>query len=106
MKLYVCCPNSDCGAFQDSLTFLKSYGVEPQIKVDKTGHYFKFKIKTGGLDILLKLTKKINGLPFCCFQCLKEKGEMVKVGCKACGEEFLICQNCGLELFKGCPYCR
>ena len=44
MKLYTCCPKEGCGAFQESLSLLKSYGIEPSIKADDDGHYFEFKI--------------------------------------------------------------
>lgn len=41
IKIYVCCPNGECTAYKDALNFLKSYGIEPNIGCDETGHYFE-----------------------------------------------------------------
>jgi hypothetical protein len=44
MKLYTCCPCEDCGGFQAALSFLHSWGIEPEIGHDEDGHYLEFAV--------------------------------------------------------------
>ena len=44
MKLYTCCPQRECGGFQEALSFLHRWGIEPEIGVDDDGHYFGFEV--------------------------------------------------------------
>lgn len=42
MKIYTCCPDENCGAFDAAQRWLKSYGLEPSIGKDNHGHYLEF----------------------------------------------------------------
>ena len=45
MRIYTCCPVDGCGAFQATLSWLKSRGIEPAMEFDEQrGHYFRFRL--------------------------------------------------------------
>ena len=40
MRLYTCCPNTDCSGFRDALAFLHGWLIEPQLCADEDGHHY------------------------------------------------------------------
>ena len=39
-KLYACCTNQRCHLYQDTLSFLRTWGLDPVLEKDKAGQYF------------------------------------------------------------------
>lgn len=63
MKIYTCCPRSECGAYQDALEFLRRFGVEPRIGMDDAGHYLEVRLPknpTKRTEFLRELNAKVE----------------------------------------------
>jgi len=102
-RLYTCCPDAGCTAFRDSLSFLHSFGIEPDIDVDEDGHhYFEFTIPTTwSVDERRKFNKAVAGKvhserPACenCGNVMYSQAWWAT--CKVCKERFLLCEECML----------
>ena len=70
MKLYTCCPHEGCGAFQESLNWLKSWGIEPALEYDGEHHYFEFDYpgdwgREKCIEFRWELCLKTSGSVFC-----------------------------------------
>lgn len=70
MKLYTCCPHEGCGAFQESLNWLKSWAIEPALEHDGEHHYFEFDYPGDWdtekrIDFRWELCTKTSGMVFC-----------------------------------------
>ena len=42
MRIYTCCPHQGCTAYRDGLNFLMNWGIEPEIGMNESGHFFQF----------------------------------------------------------------
>lgn len=111
MKLYTCCPHEECGAFQNSLNWLESWGIEPALEHDGEHHYFEFEVpdywdKEKRIEFRWELCKRTSGLVFCrCGLWLDEGygGEAYSLRCKGCGREYLFCMACQpIDDWDGC----
>lgn len=63
MKIYACCPHSECRAHQDALEFLRRFGIEPRLGVDDTGHYLELSLpknKVKRTEFLRELNGKVE----------------------------------------------
>jgi len=101
MKFYTCCPHEGCGGFQSALSFLHSWGIEPEIAVDDTGHYFAFELPTDWPESKRRkfcwlFTQKTSGVRCKCGQWLNEdcEGKVLEVKCKRCGAISEWCLSC------------
>jgi len=112
MKLYTCCPESDCGDYQDCIELLREWGIEPAIEFDDA-HYFEFSIPEYWDDskrneffksLILKTSMAI------CF-CGKWENDLLhSVLCKKCGKRFDVHPDCSEKWSDwlgeiGCPHC-
>jgi hypothetical protein len=111
MKLYTCCPHEGCGAFQEALNWLKSWGIEPALEHDGDHHYFEFDFPDDWdtakrISLKWDLAKKTSGLVFCrCGLWLDENyiGDVLRTQCKDCGREYRFCMACAaVEEWEGC----
>jgi len=111
MQLYVCCPHDTCGSFQNALSFLRRFGIEPALEHDGTHHYFEFDLPSEWqterrIDFRWELAHRVVGLIYCrCERWLEEdeKGQAYKFTCRSCGHTYLFCQECdAFQRWAGC----
>jgi hypothetical protein len=112
MKLYTCCPNDTCEAFQRAIDWLYSKGIEPSVECDGEHHFFEFGFPKEWsierrIDFNWELAHLTAGMVFCrCDRWLDEDaiGQCYKFTCHSCGREYKLCQECNaLNEWAGCP---
>jgi hypothetical protein len=111
MRVDTCCPHEGCGAFQEALNWLRSWGIEPAIEFNDGHHYFEFDFpddweKAQRIEFRWDLCKRTSGTVICrCGLWLDDDylGEAILARCDDCGREFLFCTSCNpIEEWGGC----
>lgn len=102
-RLRTCCPESGCTGFQKALSFLHSFGIEPEMGLDDDGHYFEFALPKGwSLSDRRRfngaIARRLSSHTEPCGNCGNVMySEAVIAACNHCGREFLMCEECPLE---------
>ena len=115
MKIYTCCPNSDCGAHQEALSFLHENGIEPSLDVDDDGHFLEFDTpkywsRKRAIAFRKRFFRHVGGFVICyCGEFWQDETDssgFFEGKCELCGQHFRVCPTCVERgLFDGCPYC-
>ena len=106
-RLYTCCPQAGCSAFQSGLAFLHSFGIEPETCIDdeEGAHYFEFSLPgEWPLERRREFNSAINrktgqDSEECdnCGNAMYQRALLVS--CNHCGRTFRVCDECvGPEL--------
>ena len=112
MRIYTCCPEEGCGVHAETLRFLKSWCIEPELGFDEEAgnHYLEFRVPTGTKrrPFINATFRKARGGVLCYCGHWHEpeaKGHLFNVRCKTCRRKFDVCMTCANEGTGGCPWC-